>query len=162
MDTNEGRFVWADLTTPDCPAATLFYSALLGWDMDDVESALGTYVVGKVDGKQIAGMMAQDPSQQNMPPMWQIYQGSEHLEDTLIRIEAAHGSVMVPPMENWSEPSETLRDWKLMVIWSSSSRTRSIPPLAVRAPFMTVPSSQKLLNVNEASKAPVPSSALTV
>jgi predicted enzyme related to lactoylglutathione lyase len=99
MDTHEGRFAWADLTTPDCPAAARFYGALLHWEIEDTATDMGVYVVGKLDGQQVAGMMAQDPSQQGMPPMWQIYLGSERLEDTLTRIEAAAGSVVVPPMD---------------------------------------------------------------
>lgn len=98
MTVDEGRLIWADLTTPDCAAAKNFYAALLHWDLLEVPSPMGLYVVGQRDGKDLAGMMQQNPMQAGMPPMWQIYLSSENLETTLDRIVRFGGSLLVPPM----------------------------------------------------------------
>jgi predicted enzyme related to lactoylglutathione lyase len=99
MAAKEGHFIWTDLSTPDCDTAKAFYSALLGWELEDVPSPMGTYVVGKVDGKEVAGMMSQSPEQSGVPPMWQIYLKSDRIEDTLERIMSHGGSTLVPPFE---------------------------------------------------------------
>ncbi len=99
MAAGEGRFVWADLTTPDAEAAASFYSELLGWGLDRDESEMGVYVIGEVDGRDAAGMMAQSPDQVGVPPMWTIYLASDHLENTLERIERHGGRAVVAPFD---------------------------------------------------------------
>ena len=99
MRAQEGRFVWADLTTPDSEAAASFYRELLGWELDRDESEMGVYIIGEVDGRDVAGMMAQDPDSAGMPPMWTIYLASEHLEDTLDRIKQHGGRTVAPPFD---------------------------------------------------------------
>ncbi len=96
---SEGRFVWADLTTPDSDAAGEFYAELLGWQLDRDESEMGVYLIGEVDGRDAAGIMAQSPDQGSMPPMWTVYVGSDRLEDTLHLIESHGGTTVVPPFE---------------------------------------------------------------
>lgn len=95
----EGRFVWADLTARDAEAAGSFYAGLLGWELDRDQSEMGVYVIGEIDGRDAAGMMAQSPDQAGMPPMWTIYLASDHLEDTLQRIVEHGGTTVAPPFE---------------------------------------------------------------
>lgn len=99
MSAPEGRFVWADLSTPDAEAAAGFYRELLGWQMDRDESEMGVYLTGEIDGRDAAGMMAQSPDEVGAPPMWSIYLASARLEDTLDRIGQHGGTTVVPPLE---------------------------------------------------------------
>ena len=99
MSAAEGQFVWADLTTSDAEAAADFYGELLGWELERDVSEMGTYVVGEVGGRDAAGMMTQAPDSAGMPPMWSVYLGSEDLEKTLQRVEAAGGKTVAPPFE---------------------------------------------------------------
>ena len=83
MGSAEGQFVWADLTAPDAEAAAEFYRELLGWEIDRDESEMGTYLIGEVDGRDAAGIMAPSPDDAGAPPMWAIYLASDDLEATL-------------------------------------------------------------------------------
>jgi predicted enzyme related to lactoylglutathione lyase len=67
--------------------------------MEEIDSEMGVYVVGKIGGKEVAGMMAQNPMQAGMPPMWQIYLGSDKIEDTLTHVVSHGGTTLAPPMD---------------------------------------------------------------
>jgi predicted enzyme related to lactoylglutathione lyase len=52
-----GTFCWVDLGTPDVERAKAFYSGLLGWAIEEVSSSdPGTYLVARIDGKDVAGL----------------------------------------------------------------------------------------------------------
>jgi predicted enzyme related to lactoylglutathione lyase len=52
-----GTFCWVELGTPDVDRAKAFYSGLLGWTIEEVESSdAGTYLIGRIDGKDVAGL----------------------------------------------------------------------------------------------------------
>jgi len=59
-----GTFCWADLGTPDAAAAKRFYTALFGWDFDDMPMGDGAYyTMFEVGGKPVAALYQQDPQQ---------------------------------------------------------------------------------------------------
>ena len=52
-----GTFCWVELGTPDVDRAKAFYSGLLGWTIEEVTSSdAGTYFIGRLDGKDVAGL----------------------------------------------------------------------------------------------------------
>src|SRR5664279_2688674 len=57
-----GKFIWADLFTPDPAAAQAFYTGLFGWEATTIErtSTSGThwYVVMANGGEPVAGLAA--------------------------------------------------------------------------------------------------------
>ena len=53
---------WVDLTTPDIEAATRFYRDLLGWSFEKEDTQYGDYLIGKVDGQQVGGVVEVDPA----------------------------------------------------------------------------------------------------
>lgn len=71
-----GTFSWVDLTTPDQDAAKAFYSALLGWEANDIPIGDGVfYSMMALGGKRVAAISPQ-PSQQRdagAPPAWNSY-----------------------------------------------------------------------------------------
>jgi uncharacterized protein len=52
-----GTFCWVELGMPDVDRAKTFYSGLLGWTIEEVASSdAGTYLIGRLDGKDVAGL----------------------------------------------------------------------------------------------------------
>jgi predicted enzyme related to lactoylglutathione lyase len=90
--------VWVDLSTPDVERAIHFYERLFGWHYEEHDSAMGTYVVARVAGGEVGGMMAQPPDQaaSGVPPCWTVFVGVEHLETTLATARRLGGSVLRP------------------------------------------------------------------
>jgi predicted enzyme related to lactoylglutathione lyase len=93
---------WVDLSTTDTAAAQEFYGALFGWEFEaNPTDQGGEYLMARKGGKAAAGMMQQQPAQAEagMPPMWNNYVTVTDIGETLGKVEAAGGSVMMPPME---------------------------------------------------------------
>lgn len=87
---------WADLSTPDLPAAQAFYGAVLGWDYDEPAGAeYGGYVIAQVRGSSAAGL---GPIQQpGMPAAWTLYVASDDVEATAAAITEHGGTLVLPP-----------------------------------------------------------------
>ena len=54
-----GAFCWVDLSTPDVEGAKAFYSALLGWEIEDRPGPHGTYSMANVGGEPVAAVLPQ-------------------------------------------------------------------------------------------------------
>lgn len=71
-----GTFCWTDLTTPDQAAAKAFYSALFGWEAEDIPVGEGVvYSMQRLGGRDVAAISPQ-PQQQRaagLPAMWNSY-----------------------------------------------------------------------------------------
>ncbi len=87
---------WADVSPTDLDLARTFYSAVLGWDIPPGREEFGGYATASVGTDGIAGLMPNDGS---TPPLWTLYFASDDADATCAAIEAAGGTVMVPPME---------------------------------------------------------------
>ena len=92
---------WADLMSPDVDASVAFYTALFGWDAEDQFDDDGNrvYVMFRVDGKSVAGLGGQAPGMDGMPGIWNTYITTDDVAATAAKVEAAGGSVMMPPMQ---------------------------------------------------------------
>lgn len=93
---------WIDLSTTDVDGAKAFYGPLFGWDFEtNPTDQGGEYVMALTAGKSAAGMMAQQPAQaeMGMPPMWNSYVTVNDIAETVGRVEAAGGAVIMPPMQ---------------------------------------------------------------
>ena len=95
-----GQPCWVDLMSPDVDASTAFYSAVFGWEASDEHDDEGNriYVNLSLDGRAVAGIGEQAPG---MPPMaiWNSYVCSSDVAATVAKVEAAGGSVLMPPMQ---------------------------------------------------------------
>jgi predicted enzyme related to lactoylglutathione lyase len=94
-----GTFSWVDLTTPDQDAAKAFYSALLGWEANDIAIGDGVfYSMMTLAGKRVAAISPQ-PSQQRdagAPPAWNSYITVADADAASERAKELGGTVHAP------------------------------------------------------------------
>ena len=97
MTRRVGIIDWVDLSTRDIDAARLFYAAVLGWEFQTADSAVGQYHLAYVHGHQVAGMMAGESG--GAPPAWTTYVRVSSVGETAAAIVNADGSVLAEPFE---------------------------------------------------------------
>ena len=90
---------WVDLSTPDVEAAKNFYTGLFGWEMEAMTTLMGEYFVGKVGGREVCGMMQQDPLRKGMPAVWTTYVYVEDVDEIVTKVDDARGKVVQPPFD---------------------------------------------------------------
>jgi predicted enzyme related to lactoylglutathione lyase len=91
-----GTFCWVDLGTPDVEGSRRFYSELLGWATEDVDTPDGTYTIARIDGKDVAGMHAHEAGDVHN---WDSYISVDDLDTTLERVVELGGRVTSGPHE---------------------------------------------------------------
>ena len=90
----EGTLCWIDLGTPDPDGAKRFYADLLGWETVDVETPDGVYTIGRIDGKDVAGLHGHgEPDAHG----WDSYVAVDDLDATLARVQDLGGTVEYGP-----------------------------------------------------------------
>jgi len=96
-----GEICWRELASTDLPAAMDFYSKLFGWELQQTKLAPMDYKEIIMGGNAIGGMMAIDESWgENPPPSnWNSYIAVENTDETIEKIKANGGSVMVPAFD---------------------------------------------------------------
>ncbi|MBK8751425.1 MAG: VOC family protein [Candidatus Competibacteraceae bacterium] len=90
-----GAFGWNELMTTDATAARSFYSALFGWETEDYPGGNG-YVMVKVGGEAVGGMMTLPPECAGMPPAWGVYVTVDDVDATARQVETLGGKSYVP------------------------------------------------------------------
>ena len=93
-----GAFGWTELMTADIEAAKRFYGALFGWETEDYPGG-GGYVLVKVGGEAVGGMMAAPLECAGMPPAWGVYVTVDDADAVARRAEALGGKVLRPPQD---------------------------------------------------------------
>ena len=63
-----------------------FYGALFGWETEDYPGGEG-YVMVKVGGEAVGGMMALPPECAGMPPAWGVYVTVADVDATARQVE---------------------------------------------------------------------------
>lgn len=92
-----GALSWSELMTTDVAAARQFYGALFGWETEDDPVAETNYVMVKVGGEAVAGMMALPPEHAGMPPAWGVYVTVDDVDATARQVETLGGKLLRPP-----------------------------------------------------------------
>jgi predicted enzyme related to lactoylglutathione lyase len=91
-----GTPCWADLGTPDMAASHAFYSALLGWEINDMGADFGHYAICTRNGHATAGIgPAMSPDQ---PIAWTTYLAVEDADKTADLITSNGGRIIAAPM----------------------------------------------------------------
>ncbi len=94
-----GAPAWIDLTTPDVEAAADFYSRLLGWELESVDTPVGRYVVGSIGAGPVAGMMAPAPGETGAPPAWAVFFGVADAAEAFDTARRLGATGLQPPTE---------------------------------------------------------------
>jgi predicted enzyme related to lactoylglutathione lyase len=92
-----GAPIWFDLMSGDPAAAADFYRAIFGWEVEGpAQPEFGGYQNFLRNGKRVAGLVPAMPG--GAANVWSVYLHTEDAAATVGAVEAAGGSVMVPPM----------------------------------------------------------------
>lgn len=99
-----GSPVWFELATADQQGAKAFYSALFGWQADDVamnDPGGGLYTLFKLDGDEVAAAytLMKDQLDQGVPPSWYSYFRVEDCDASVALCQRLGGSLVVPAMD---------------------------------------------------------------
>jgi uncharacterized protein len=95
-----GSFSWLELATTDQAGAKAFYSALLGWEMQDFPMGpAGVYTMFKLDGKDVGGGFSMGQEMQGVPPAWCLYVAVESADAAAARAVELGGTVLRPPFD---------------------------------------------------------------
>jgi uncharacterized protein len=90
-----GTFCWTDLTTTDQDAAKSFYSALFGWQAEDMPIDEGmSYSMMRLDGRDVAAISPQPPQQREagVPALWNSYISVQDADATVQRAKELGGT----------------------------------------------------------------------
>ena len=94
-----GAPIWFDLLSSDAARAAEFYGALFGWEVEGPPQAeFGGYQNFTLNGKRVAGLCQHAPEFGGVADMWSVYLHTEDAATTVGAVEAAGGTVIVPPM----------------------------------------------------------------
>jgi predicted enzyme related to lactoylglutathione lyase len=102
--SDQGRFIWYELITPDTSGAKRFYGDILGWTAQDLPSPGGgaePYTLLGYEGFTVAGMMnlGEPMKAQGMPPNWTAYICVDDCDAAAAKVKTLGGAVRSPPMD---------------------------------------------------------------
>ncbi len=97
----QGTPNWIELSTADQAAAGEFYGGLFGWEIETnpVDDAGGVYLIGRLEGDQIAGISGQMPELAGHPAFWGVFLAVDDVDATVAKVEAAGGKVEAGPFD---------------------------------------------------------------
>lgn len=92
---------WVDLISPDVDASKAFYTGLFGWEAEDQldDEGTRTYVMFRIEGRDVAGAGGQAPGMEGAPAMWNSYVATDDADATAKKAEAAGGRILMEPMD---------------------------------------------------------------
>lgn len=94
-----GAPIWFDLMSSDPARAAEFYQAIFGWELEGpAHPEFGGYQNFTRNGKRVAGLMPHVGETGEPSNIWSVYLHTDDSAATVKAIDAAGGSVMVPPM----------------------------------------------------------------
>jgi predicted enzyme related to lactoylglutathione lyase len=97
-----GTFCWMELGTTNAASAKAFYTALFGWQPNDMP--LGPdqfYTMLQLDGKEVGALYEMDKSMksQGIPPHWMQYIAVASADETAAKVKALGGKVQKEPFD---------------------------------------------------------------
>ncbi|MEZ5425641.1 MAG: VOC family protein [Pyrinomonadaceae bacterium] len=101
-----GQVCWNELATSDLGKAKEFYSALLGWKLEQSNAVKMEYPEIKVGEKTLGGMMQMTDEWKNaetgeflMPSHWMTYIAVDDVDETARKVSEMGGKICVPPTD---------------------------------------------------------------
>lgn len=89
---------WVDLATTNVGEAVRFYGNLLGWDVEETQTPMGEYHIGRLGQRQVGGIMA-IPEHESMVPMWTTFVYVDDVDSVVERVMRAEGSLLDDPLD---------------------------------------------------------------
>jgi predicted enzyme related to lactoylglutathione lyase len=90
-----GKFIWAELATPDLAAAEHFYGGMFGWTFRDIRTDKLVYAVASLGDAPIAGLVQR--SEPRRQPAWLPFLSVSSVREAGQRILAHGGKELKPP-----------------------------------------------------------------
>jgi predicted enzyme related to lactoylglutathione lyase len=89
---------WVDLGADDAAGERDFYAKLFGWQVDvNPDPQYGGYGLAKIGGHDAAGIGGK--MDENAPTAWNLYIGTDDVDDLARRVTEAGGKVAAPPLD---------------------------------------------------------------
>ena len=138
-----GKPIWVDLSSGDPEGSRAFYARLFGSHVEvKPDPQYGGYALATIGGQPVAGIGPK--MMPEAPTAWSIYVGKPDADELAKTLQAAGGTVIVPPMTVgdqgrmavFQDPSGAfILAWQpiSMAASSKAGRTRSVGPSSTRA-----------------------------
>ncbi|MCA1557704.1 MAG: VOC family protein [Acidobacteria bacterium] len=97
--TKMGTFCWNELATKDLGAAKSFYTALLGWQLQESQAAGMAYNEIVAEGEHIGGVYQVTEEYGEAPSHWMAYVAVDDVDAKAKRVAELGGKVCVPPTD---------------------------------------------------------------
>jgi predicted enzyme related to lactoylglutathione lyase len=96
-----GTFCWPELATLDQNGAKAYYTALLGWTVNDHDMGpQGVYTVFQSDGADVAALYSMRDEEKKMgPPHWNAYVSVESADQAAAKAKQLGGTVIAEPFD---------------------------------------------------------------
>jgi predicted enzyme related to lactoylglutathione lyase len=95
-----GSFAWNELMTNDVEKAKAFYRSAIGWELEEMKMANGSYWIAKKDGTMVAGLMDMTGmTPPGVPPHWFAYIEVDDVDARAQAVVANGGTIMRPPFD---------------------------------------------------------------
>jgi predicted enzyme related to lactoylglutathione lyase len=95
-DRLEGKFIWADLFTPDPIAAARFYGAMFQWEAVTATRDGHTHVLLRHEGRPVAGIVQRADHAGTRSGRWVEYVAVSDMARTLKAVQQSGGQVLAP------------------------------------------------------------------
>lgn len=96
--TQHGKPIWYELATPDTGRASLFYGAVLGWQVVPGQNPAFPYHLAKSGDTMVAGLW-QPGADDDVPPGWMIYFTADDLDSATRDAAQAGAGIIKPPTD---------------------------------------------------------------
>lgn len=97
----EGTPCWVDLSSTDPGAAKAYYTALFGWEFDDMPTPDGgTYSMATLRGGFVAAIGGQPPgTPAGAPSIWNTYLATDDADAATAKVAPAGGELIMGPVD---------------------------------------------------------------
>jgi predicted enzyme related to lactoylglutathione lyase len=97
-----GSFCWIELHTSDQPSAKSFYSALFGWEANDMPMGPNEfYTIWRLQGRDAAAGCTLRPEEkaQGVPPHWMIYIAVDSADAAVAKAQQLGATILAPAFD---------------------------------------------------------------
>lgn len=98
MRNSHGSFIWYELMSKDPDASKAFYDAVVGWSIGPKPAGAMDYRMIEAGDGQVGGVLGltTEMTSHGARPMWFGYLGVDNVDDTVQKVLAAGGKVLMP------------------------------------------------------------------